>query len=254
VIDVNVSLSRWPFRRLVGDEPAELVSRLRRKGVTQAWAGSFDGLLHRDIAAVNTRLAADCRAHGPGFLVPFGTVNPKLPDWADDLRRCHEEHRMPGIRLHPNYHGYKLDEPVLRELLTMAAARKLLVQIALAMEDDRTQNPIMRVPPVDPAPLQSLARDIPNLKLILLNGNRIPGSRELAQTGKVYFDIAMVEAVAGVGRLASEVSPGRVVFGSHFPFYYLDSAILKTVEAALPEDQLKAVVEGNARALLESKG
>ena len=44
IIDTNVHLSRWPFRRLAGDEPAELVAKLRKHNVTQAWAGSFDGI------------------------------------------------------------------------------------------------------------------------------------------------------------------------------------------------------------------
>src|SRR5207249_2425279 len=80
IVDTNVSLSRWPFRRLGGDETAQLVARLRQRQVAQAWAGSFDGIFHRDIAGVNARLANDCRAYGQAMLLPFGSVNPKLPD------------------------------------------------------------------------------------------------------------------------------------------------------------------------------
>ncbi len=251
MIDVNVSLFRWPFRRMAGDDPADLVARLRKKGVTQAWAGSFEGLFHRDVAAVNARLVAACRQSGPDFLLPFGTVNPRLPDWQRDLADCHERYRMPGIRLHPNYHGYTLKEGVASELLSMAASRGLLVQIALAVEDERTQYPLMRVPPVDATPLADLAQQIPNLRLVLLNAGRgITRQRRLAQAGNVYFDIAMMEGVGGVARLAAETSMSRVLFGSHYPFYYFDSAALKVREAGLPGDQANRVLEGNARALL----
>ena len=114
IIDTNVNISRWPFRRLAGDETPDLVARLRKQDVVQAWAGNLDGILHKDIGGVNARLAAECSTHGKGILAPFGSINPKLPDWQEDVRRCANDYRMPGIRLHPNYHGYDLKDPALR--------------------------------------------------------------------------------------------------------------------------------------------
>src|SRR6185295_6640718 len=141
-IDTNVYLGRWPFRRLAFDESAALVEKLKSRGVTQAWVGSFDGLLHRDLAAVNQRLADECQRPGFEMFRPFGSINPILPDWEDDLRRCHEMHRMLGIRLHPNYHGYSLEDARFAELLRQASERELIVQLALSMEDERTQHAV----------------------------------------------------------------------------------------------------------------
>jgi uncharacterized protein len=256
IIDTNVYLSRWPFRRLEGDEPANLIAKLRKRNVVQAWTGSFDGLLHRDIAGVNIRLAQACRVYGQGMLLPFGSINPKLPDWQEDVRRCQEVHKMEGIRLHPNYHGYSLDDPAFAELLKLATARRLIVQLAFCMEDERTQNPLMRAPPVDITPLADVVKGAPGLRLELLNGTSHTGQKELKAAlgaGEVYTEISMVERVGGVGRFVQNLPLPRLLFGSYYPFFDFESALLKVQESGLEEVSQKAICEDNARRLMGSK-
>jgi predicted TIM-barrel fold metal-dependent hydrolase len=254
-IDVNVHLSRWPLRRVPADETPALANLLRAQGVTQAWAGSLDGLLHKDLAAVNARLIEQCRQHGQGLFVPFGSVNPWLPDWEEDLRRCAEEHHMPGIRLHPNYHNYTLDTPQFTRLLRLAAERRLVVQLALIMEDERMMHPRLRVPPVDIAPLVDLVKTTPGLRLILLNAmGTLRGDvlKRLLDAGEVYVEIAMLEGVGGVINLLRQIPVERVLFGSHTPLFYFQSAALKLKESPLTPAQLQAIQSGNARRLIPS--
>ncbi|WP_417850178.1 amidohydrolase family protein [Thalassoglobus sp.] len=249
ITDVNVNLSRWPFRRLPYDEPAQLVRKLRNSEVTSAWAGSFDGLLHKDIAAVNQRLVEDCQTFGDGLLLPVGSVNPTLPAWQDDLRRCHEKHGMKVIRLHPNYHGYSLDDPRFAELLDLSEERKLVVQIALKMEDERTHHPLMQVKTVDPSPLADQLKQRPQLKMILLNSLRtLRGASlvNLANAGNVSFEISMLEGIGGVEKILETIPVEKLLFGSHFPFFYLESSLLKMQESELGNFRSKAILFENA--------
>ena len=80
LIDTNVYLSHWVIRHSWAETPARLLAKLRQHGVESAWCGSFEGVLHSDIAGANARLAETCARDGGGVLVPFGTVNPTLPD------------------------------------------------------------------------------------------------------------------------------------------------------------------------------
>jgi hypothetical protein len=185
--------------------------------------------------------------------MPFGSINPKLPDWEEDLQRCQEEHKMPGIRLHPNYHGYNLTDPAFVEVLRLATARRLIVQLALCMEDERTQHPLMRVPPVDLTTLADLVKSVPEVRLVVLNCNprvKLEQLRPVSSAGEVYFDFAMVEGIGGVARLAEQVSLRRVLFGSNYPLFYFESALLKVQESGLPEVQKNALFGENARRLI----
>lgn len=252
-IDTNAHLGHWPFRRHGFEDIGRFLDKLRAVKVDEAWVDSFEGVFHKDVAGANARLASECRDRGAGMLVPFGTVNPRLPDWADDLRRCREVHRMPGIRLYPNYHGYTLDDPDFARLLKLSAEAKLLVQLAVKMEDERTHHALMKVAMVELAPLAKLVAAIPGLKLQILNCPVSPTGEALvplARSGNVSFDIAMQESVGMVARLADRIGVDRVLFGTHFPLFHAESSILKLKEAELKPDQEKAIRSGNARALL----
>lgn len=247
-IDTNVSIGAWPFRHeSLADTPA-LVGKLREHKVTQAWTSSFDALLHKDIAQVNSRLAEDCRLHGKGILVPFGALNPMLSGWEADLRRCVEIHRMPGIRLHPNYHGYKPSDPVFESVLKAADESNLIVQIAVQLEDDRTLHPLVKVPPTDISPLPAILKEFPKLRVQLLNALRNPRNEAaltLAGMG-VRLEIAMLEGTAGIASLLEKYPLNSICFGSHAPFYYFESAKLKLHESDLADVQLSAIRSGNA--------
>lgn len=256
LIDVNVNLSRWPFRRVRDDDTRTLVGTLREHGVTEAWAGSFDGLLHKDVAGVNERLADECGTYGRGLLRPFGSVNPMLPDWEEDLRRCAKVHAMPGIRLHPNYHGYGLDHPNFQRLLGLARDSGLIVQLVVAMEDERMMHPLLRVPNVDVPRLEGTLRAFPGVRVVLLNALRsvsFETLREIIEAGEVYVDIGMLEGVCGIERLASQIPVERVLFGSHSPLFYFESAMLKLKESELDEAQSTMIRGANAMKLLSSR-
>jgi predicted TIM-barrel fold metal-dependent hydrolase len=250
IIDVNITLGRWPTRRVPCDDPQRLVDKLREHGVVEAWAGSYDGVFHEDLTEVNNRLAVDCRAINKIRLVPFGEINPLLPNWRDELDRCTRQHQMIGIRLHPNYHGYKLDHPEFAALLEVAAKKNLLVQIAVLMEDERMMHPLLRVPPVDLAPLAKLAQQTPGLRLVLLNALKVSRNDKLVQlvsANNVYCEIAMLEGAGALEQLVTEIPVEKILFGSHAPSLYFESALLKLQESALPAPHLRSVREENAR-------
>lgn len=261
IIDTNVHLFDWPFRKLKYSRTADLVAKLRKHRVTQAWAGNFQALLHKNLDAANAQLADECRANGAGFLVPFGSVNPVWPDWEEDLRRCHEMYKMPGIRLYPNFHNYRLDVPEFVQLLGQATERGLLVQIAIQLEDERVHHPVINVPVVEATPLVAALKKLPKARVQLLNGMAAlqkGAAAPLVQDTKVVFDIANMEGAGAIGRLMAgqhrsiptQVHHSRLLFGSHAPYCPCEAAVLRLFESPLEREQMQAIMQENARALL----
>jgi predicted TIM-barrel fold metal-dependent hydrolase len=261
IIDTNINLFDWPFRALKYRDTAALVAKLRKHRVIEAWAGSFEALLSKDMSGVNARLAAECRTHGPGFLIPFGSVNLAWPDWEEDVRRCHEVHKMPGLRIYPGYQPFDTGHPDMERLVKVTAECGMILQVVIGMEDPRVHHPIIDVKPGALAPLLEVVRNAPDAKLQLLHvaGNEQAEVLQQIMAGtNTVMDISRLEGNGAVGRLigtvaglpSARVPVERIVFGSHAPYFPLETAILKLIESPLDVPQLHAIVQGNARRLL----
>ena len=257
IVDTNVHLFDWPFRRLKYGRTDALIAKLRKHRITTAWAGSFEAVLEKQLDLVNRRLAEECKARGEGMLLPIGSVNPAGPGWEADLEECHERHGMPGVRLYPMYHGYALDHPEFACLLAEAARRNMLVQIVLRLEDERVHHPAVVVESVDVSPLVGLLKKLPDSKVQLINSaGPLLGKNvaDLVKETTVTFDIAATEGNGGVGRLIEGTNYSyrgaipieRLMFGSHAPYFPCESAVLKLFESPLSLEQLRLLMNGNA--------
>src|ERR1041385_73337 len=260
IIDTNVNLLDWHFRALKYRQTKALVAKLKQHRIVEAWAGSFEALLSKDMSGVNSRLADECRTQAPDFLIPFGSVNLAWPDWEEDVRRCHEIHRMPGLRIYPGYQPFDLDHPAMESLVRMTSERGLILQVVFGMEDPRVHHPIIRVGPVTFAPLLTALNQTPNAKVQLLHfaPNRGDDLLQFMAKPNTIMDISRLEGNGAVGRMIGTIqglpSPrvpvDRLVFGSHAPYFPGATAILKLIESPLSAEQLQAIRQGNARRLL----
>jgi predicted TIM-barrel fold metal-dependent hydrolase len=263
IIDTNVNLFEWPFRRLKYSDTHSLIAKLRSHQIHQAWAGSFEALFHKDMDAVNTRLAEECRKIGEGMLLPFGSLNLAWPDWEEDLRRCHEVHGMAGIRIYPSYQTFDLTHPEFPRFIQLIAKTGLILQIVGDMDDARNHHPIVLTRNVDMEPLVELMKKEPKAKVQLIYWNHRVNNQLMARLVKetsAVFDIARIETSGGVGRLiegspwsgpAHPVPVDRLLFGSHAPYFPVEANILKLFESPLSLDQAKAIMEGNAQKLVK---
>lgn len=264
IVDTNVNLFQWPFRRLKYSRAEDLMQKLKTHRIKEAWAGSFEALFHKDIDGVNRRLVEECEKVGRGYFRPFGTVNLAWPDWMEDLRRCHENYRMSGVRIYPSYQTFDLDHPDFPKFLQELAKRGLILQIVGDMEDSRNHHPIVTTRNVNMEALLDAVKNVPTARIQLLYWNhRINTSlmTRLIRESQILFDTARIETSGGLEKMISghlwnaeavPVPVQRILFGSHAPYFPVEANLLKLIESPLTIAQATSIMNGNARQLIKT--
>jgi len=211
---------------------AALLRLMDAKGIATAVVSSAASITYRNAQSGNQEVHAEIRGHRDR-LVPAAVLNPAYAGWRDDLRACHEEFGMKGVRLYPRWHNYSLTGGPCRELVEAAAGRGLVISIPIRAEDRRQQSWLVDVPNVDYQEIAALLRAVPQARFILLNGSGYAGTplgrKDSGLPPNYAIEISLLTAVLGneLGRLLNSLGEDRLVFGTGMPFHYPDPALLK---------------------------
>jgi predicted TIM-barrel fold metal-dependent hydrolase len=149
----------------------------------------------------------------------------------------------------------------MESLVKITEERGLILQVVFGMEDPRLHHPIINVGPVAFDPLLKVMKSTPNAKVQLLHFSGASPGDDLSQfmtNPNTFLDISRMEGNGAVGRVIGSVqglpSPRapveRLVFGSHAPYFPVETALLKLIESPLDAQQLQAIMQRNARRLL----
>jgi predicted TIM-barrel fold metal-dependent hydrolase len=258
IIDVNAYLGHFAFRRLRNNTAESLLKLMDSRKIDRAVVSSASAITYRNAQSGNEELDADVRGHRDR-LIPCAVINPMYVGWEEDLKSCHEQFGMRGLRLYPGWHNYKLSDPLCLELVHAATARGLIISIPIRVEDPRERSWLVDVPDVPLDEVAALVRVCPEARFLLLNGIgfvRSPLGRAGNGLPSNYrIEISRLTALLDneIGQLVNSLGPDSLVFGTGMPFNYPDPALLKLEVLAAAPDQKQRILWQNAAAWLDWK-
>ena len=251
IVDVNAYLGHFAFRRLRHNTAASLLALMDAKKIDKAVVSSAGAITYRNSQAGNEEVAEEIHGHGDR-LIPFAVINPFYAGWQDDLKICHEEFGMTGLRLYPKWHNYQLSSPCCRELVNAATERDMVISIPIRVEDNRQRSWLLNVPDVPLEEIAKLVKAHPKARFILLNGigyTRCPLGRKNSGLPPNYaIELSRLNAVLAneLGQLIANLGVERVMFGTGIPFKYPDPALVKMEVLDATEADRERICSQNA--------
>ena len=186
-------------------------------------------------------------------LLPFGSIHPDADDWADELVKI-KNAGLYGIKLHPDYQGFKIDEDRLMPIYQMCAELSLPVLLHSGF-DYYSPNEIH----CTPQRALNVIKRVGGLKLILahLGANRM--WQQVCDTlagvdGEVYFDTSFTLECPDelMEKIILKHGAERVLFASDCPWASSADIVRKIDRLHLTDDMKEKIFHLNAERLLMS--
>jgi uncharacterized protein len=232
-------------------DPRYAAAVLRRDGVLRAVV--LPEHCPQTSGHVRTETVLEFCAADPSFYLPFASVHPDLDPDAADLLRSYLAAGARGLKLYPSYQFFYPDDARVYPLYEACAEAGVPVLVHVGS----SVIPGTRLEFCHPARLAPVARDFPDLTLVMAHGGRghwyDECQRMLAENENVYIDVAglvparLLEYFPGLPGLAH-----RFLFGSDWPA--MPKSVAHNVTAVgrlgLEPDALDLILQDNAARVL----
>lgn len=243
-IDVNVSLGHWPFQRFLQDSAAKLSKHLASEGISLALVSSIESVFYPDPDVYNKLLLKKLKPYSG--LMPVMVVNPARSDWKERLEEYTGFQKVGAVKIFPNYHNYSLSAGFVKNLMNELDKKKIVLMIQMRVEDERNQYPLLKTAGVNYKKIIKIANCFPRIPVLCLCPYCNEAISLVEETKNVYVDISFAERLNTVDVLLKEIPADRLLFGSHTPFLYTRSAVMKVRNAEVSKENLKLITFTNA--------
>lgn len=192
-----------------------------------------------------------CRTVASPRLVPLASIHPADPDAAGKVIRVSEA-GLKGIKLHPYYQKFVLDDPALLPFFRELARQRLWVVCHTGFDVGFPRDRIC-----DPARVRNLLDRVPDLRLITTHtGGWQDWSavRRLLLGRPIYMEISYTLCVLpreDARDLLQSHTPGYLLFGTDSPWRDQSESLQLLRDLGLPPALERAILETNASLLLD---
>ena len=230
--------------------PDEVSRRAAACGITitvVSEIGAFDASEDRpsDVDAANDRAARGAEQHDN--LRFYAVVNPKLDGWESRTDGLLAHPRCAGVKLHPRWNFWDVDEHGDR-LFGFLNERRLLT---LTHTGDPGNEPEKFIP---------WANRFPGVRLILAHIGHHHGERwdlqiravEMSTEENVWADTSSSNSVRGklIEIALDRIGADRILFGTDTPLYFAAMQKARVAYAPIPDEAKRKILYDNAAALL----
>jgi predicted TIM-barrel fold metal-dependent hydrolase len=232
------------YRPFIGGTIADLVTSMDEAGIDKALVANIATKPEqlRSILAWSSEIASD-------RLVPLGSVHPDSLSWEQDINAVADA-GLRGVKLHPMYQRFIVDEPKMYPFYEKIAERNLFVlfhagfDIAFPGDESAAPERFLRI-----------RKDIPGLVMIAAHfGGWRMWDRVLASIAgtDIYFDTSFIhELEPGIlGAFLARHDRDRFLFATDSPWTQQKKSVERIEALPIDDDFRKKILSGNAIELM----
>jgi hypothetical protein len=203
------------------------------------------------VSQVHT-INASCGVLTSEDCIPFGTLHPDTPNINEELDLL-ESLKVKGIKLHPEYQDFYIDDPRYFPMYEALSARKFIV-VFHAGKDPGPFTCDHALPPA----FAAIHRNFPRLKMVAAHMGGWMVWKEVERyilDLPMYFDTAALREFLPAGeflRLTRKHGVERVLFGTDSPWYDQGEDVRWLDSMDLTSNEKEMILHKNAEQLLEN--
>lgn len=183
----------------------------------------------------------------PDGLIRFEGITPET-----DLTELESAQSLKGVRIYPTYQKWDFEGKAMADLLSLAKAKKLIVQFCLRLQDPRVL--LQTVPSGEVlAALDGLIQANNEVKFVITSSNlgETGGNPSPFKHENAWSDVSQLQhPTNSLPKCISIIGSERLLFASDSPIFYPYMAVFRMLHEHISDEDRERILVKNAQELL----